>query len=72
MTLEEALSELSKKVENPFTGTTQFYCTGVSEISLPPGTYGLKVYKGIEYRPSLGEFEVAADQRVQREVRLTR
>ena len=72
LTLEEALSELSKEVENPFTGTTQFYCTGASEISLPPGTYGVKVYKGIEYRASLGELEITADQRVQREVRLTR
>ena len=72
MTLEEALSRLSKRVENPFTDTTQFYCTGASEISLPPGNYRLNVYKGTEYRTSLGEVDVAAGQRVEREVGLSR
>ena len=72
MTLEEALSGLSKRVENPFTDTTQFYCTGASEISLPPGTYRLNVYKGIEYRASLGEVEMASGKRVEREVGLSR
>jgi hypothetical protein len=47
--LDQALALLSKSVENPYTGTTQFYSTGNSRVVLPPGPYKLKLYKGNEY-----------------------
>lgn len=72
MTLDEALAELSKKVENPFTDTTQFYCVGESEIDLPPGSYRLSVSKGIEYGTYAGEVQIASGGRVERKVEMSR
>jgi hypothetical protein len=40
----------SKQIENPHTGTTQFYADGSIELPLRPGRYHVTVYKGIEYR----------------------
>ncbi len=40
----------SDHIENPHSGTTQFYSDGSAELSLPPGRYRITVYKGIEYR----------------------
>jgi hypothetical protein len=45
---EDALALLSRDVENPYTLTTQFYSTGTSRLSLAPGRYELRVFKGIE------------------------
>ena len=43
LTLERAVALLSKKVENPYTGTDQFYSVGHSKVSLPPASYKLTV-----------------------------
>ena len=48
LTLERAVALLSKKVENPYTGTDQFYSVGQSKVSLPPGSYKLRVFKRLE------------------------
>lgn len=48
-TLERAIAVMSKKFDNPFTKTTQFYSVGNSVVSLPPGDYKLKIRKGPEY-----------------------
>lgn len=48
----------SKKVENPYTGTNQFYSVGNSEISLPPSSYVLKVFKGVEYQAQTREVHI--------------
>ncbi|MCZ6782403.1 MAG: CehA/McbA family metallohydrolase [Proteobacteria bacterium] len=40
----------SREIDNPYTGTTQFYADGTAHLSLPPGSYKLRAYKGPEYR----------------------
>ena len=72
LSLEEALAGLPKKVENPFTNTTQFYSAGRSEVSLQPGTYTLKVYKGIEYEVSTSEIQIPAGETVEWQVKVHR
>ncbi len=57
-TLERALSLLTKEFHNPYTGTTQFYSAGKSVVSLPPGAYKLKVFKGNEYEIQAREVDV--------------
>lgn len=53
--LESALSRLGREVIDPYTGATQFYSVGKSEIALPSGAATIRVLKGPEY-------EVAASQ----------
>jgi len=48
--LKEARGELSRKFSNIHTGTDQFYTSGTCRLSLPPGDYRVRVYKGLEYR----------------------
>ena len=61
LTFERAVALLTKKVENPFTGTTQFYSVGKSEISLQPGDYKLTIYKGPEYHVQKRDVHIEAD-----------
>src|SRR3954454_14500194 len=39
----------TSSIDNPHTGTRQFYADGEFDIDLPPGHYALAAYKGIEY-----------------------
>ena len=48
--MKEARGELSRKFSNIHTGTDQFYTSGTCRLSLPPGDYRVRVYKGLEYR----------------------
>ena len=50
---------MPKTVENPFNETTQFYSSGQSEITVRPGNYTVKVYKGIEYKVCVSEISVS-------------
>ena len=72
LTFERAVALLTKKVENPFTGTTQFYSVGKSEISLPPGTYNLKVFKGIEYKLQTHEIHIRPGETSELTVKMSR
>ncbi len=47
-----------KYIDNPYTGTRQFYTEGVSEVDLPAGRYALFISKGIEFRPAERVFEI--------------
>ena len=40
---------ISRELPNPHTGTTQFYTDGSARLSLPPGRYRLRAFRGIEY-----------------------
>jgi len=62
----------SRRVENPYTQTTQFYSTGNSILSLPPGSYTLKVFKGIEYRVQAREVRVEVGKTAELEVSMAR
>ena len=62
LTLEEALNLLSKKVDNTYTGTVQFYSNGQVETTLPPGTYQLRVFKGVEYQAQTRKLQIRSDE----------
>jgi len=47
--LESTLRIFSKKIENPYTNSTQFYSDGESAIRLPAGKFSIKIFKGPEY-----------------------
>ncbi len=64
--------EVTRRFPNPQTGTDQFYSTGRSSLSLPPGTYRLGVWKGLEYRQVRTKLGIAAGEASRLEVELTR
>ncbi|HEY5553160.1 MAG TPA: CehA/McbA family metallohydrolase [Opitutaceae bacterium] len=70
--IEKAKALLSQKIENPFTHTTQFYSDGSSTVALPPGTYKLRVYKGIEFKLGTREIEIRDGETVKLDVPLER
>jgi hypothetical protein len=72
LTLERAVALLTKEVENPYTGTTQFYSVGKSEISLPPGNYKLQVMKGIEYKVQTLEVHIRPGETRELTVKMSR
>jgi hypothetical protein len=47
-------------IDNPHSGTRQFYVDAPFEIELPPGRYTLRAEKGIERRVASSEVEIAA------------
>ncbi len=69
LTLECALAPPSdwpesvgtRGLENPHTGTTQFYVDGEIEVAVPPGSYVLRAARGIEWVLAESRIEVAAD-----------
>ena len=71
-TLEEAITRLSKKVQNTYTGTVQFYSAGQVETSLPPGAYQLRVFKGIEYQAQTRQLKIRSNETTEFEVKMTR
>ena len=71
-TLEEAIALLSKKVENTYTGTVQFYSAGQVETNLPPGTYQLKVFKGVEYKAQTRKLQIHSNETTELKIELTR
>ena len=50
LTVEQIKGKMVTKVENWFTGTRQFYSTGYNQLTVPPGSYTLRVFKGNEYK----------------------
>lgn len=72
MTLEQALARLSKRVYEPHTRTYQFYSSGRSRVSLPPGAYSLKVFKGVEYKVETRALRVEAGRTLDASVTLAR
>ena len=72
LSLGEALAGLPRKVDNPFTRTTQFYSAGGSELTLPAGAYSVKAYKGIEYSVAAGEFRLSSGETVNRRMEVRR
>ncbi|MBW2270161.1 MAG: CehA/McbA family metallohydrolase [Deltaproteobacteria bacterium] len=50
----------ARSIDNPYTGTTQFYADGTARASLPPGRYRARASKGIEYRVASGVIDLGA------------
>lgn len=57
-TLAEVLAVMSKKVNNRYTRTEQFYSGGRLQVVLPAGKYNLRAFKGLEYRVASREIDI--------------
>ncbi len=62
----------SRHIYNPYTGTDQFYIDGTAHLSLAPGSYRLRAFRGPEYRRTEQTLEVAAGGRQEVSVKLER
>ena len=62
----------SDRVENPHTGTTQFYSTGTASLVLLPGRYHVRAFKGLEFRVASVEVEVVAGAQDIQKIQLER
>jgi hypothetical protein len=62
----------TQKIRDPYHGADQFYCTGKAQVSLPPGAYKLRAFKGNEYRVTAQEIQIKADQESEATVTLKR
>jgi hypothetical protein len=60
------------EISNPYTGTTQFYSPGVTNVELRPGRYALTATKGIEYRVAATEFVIEPERTAEIELELDR
>jgi len=72
LSIEQPLVLLNKREFNPYTRTEQFYTHGSCRMSLAPGRYRLRVYKGIEYRVPIREVDIQAGRTVELRVNLSR
>jgi len=63
---------VTRKFPNPRTKTDQFYSTGSSTLSLPPGDYHLRIWKGLEYRVVRTPLRITAGKDMRLELELTR
>jgi hypothetical protein len=64
--------QTAPSIFNPYTGTTQFYADGVAKLSLVPGSYRLRVAKGLEWRRSERMIEVVDGEHQEITVELER
>jgi hypothetical protein len=70
--LENALSRLSKAVIEPYTGATQFYSVGRSEINLPEGETTIRVFKGPEYAVAITRVAILPGAAIEHRIELNR
>lgn len=71
--LERVLRKQSKTMANYYAGTNQFYSTGKSRlVSLPAGSYRLRVYKGFEFQVVERTLRIRAGENLQVTVPLVR
>jgi hypothetical protein len=59
---------LSQGIRNRAAGTEQFYLDGAGRLELPPGSYRVRAFKGIEYGVASQQVEIRAGET--RDVRL--
>lgn len=72
-TLQQAMAHFAtRKITNWYTRTEQFYADGAFHVSLPAGSYTLRVFKGLEYRIARKQFEVPPHQTTKLTVKLDR
>ena len=71
-TLPAALAGFSDRLENPYTGSTQFYADGRATLTIAPGTAEVAVYKGPEYRVATAELEVGSAETADHTILLDR
>jgi hypothetical protein len=70
--LESTLAGFSDRLENPYTGSTQFYSAGEASVALPAGEATIRVFKGPEYEIAVEKAEIPASGEVELEIALRR
>ncbi|HSR66620.1 MAG TPA: CehA/McbA family metallohydrolase [Acidobacteriota bacterium] len=70
--LQEHLSRLSRRINNLYMRSEQFYCAGGCQVRLPRGRYRVRAFKGLEYRVAEQELAVDGSQPASLELRLSR
>lgn len=71
-TLTATLAHYTDRLENPYTGTTQFYTDGSSTVSIPAGDTQITVVKGPEYRTVVVNVNIVAGATVEQTIELKR
>jgi len=66
------LSGRHGEISNPYTGSTQFYSRGVTNVELRPGRYTLTATKGIEYRVAATEVVIERGRTAEMDLSLDR
>lgn len=61
----------TKALENPHTGTTQFYAAKPFEVAVAAGSYRVRVYRGIEYQVDEIFVEVESGEKTSFEIHTT-
>jgi hypothetical protein len=62
----------TRSIFNHYTGTHQFYTAGHASVSLPPGSYALRVFKGNEFRTARRTIEITSGETQSETLSLTR
>ena len=70
--LESTLAGFSDRIENPYTGSTQFYSAGEALVALPAGSATIRVFKGPEYEIAVESVEIPASGEIELEIALRR
>jgi len=70
--LASVLAAFSDRVENRYTGSTQFYSGGESSIRVPPGVTRVRIFKGPEYRVAVESVEVPSGNTTRLRIALDR
>ena len=71
-TLEDALTMFTKTIKDRFSQKEHFYSTGKSTLTLPSGSYSIRVFKGPEYEVSQAEIKVVAGKNLQKSISVSR
>jgi len=71
-TLESAFAAFADRLDNPYTGSTQFYSDGTSSLAVPPGQVSIRVFKGPEYNVATTDVEVAPGSTTEHDMMLNR
>lgn len=70
--LASVLAAFSDRVENQYTGSTQFYSGGESSIRVPTGVTRVRIFKGPEYRVAVESVEVPSGNTTRLRIALDR
>ncbi|MDC0004455.1 CehA/McbA family metallohydrolase [Porticoccaceae bacterium] len=72
LSLEDALAKFTKTIKDPYSEAEHFYSNGESLLTLPPGLFKIKVFKGPEYELGYIEVNIVAGETVNKSIELSR
>ena len=70
--LDAYLATLRRRIRNAYAKSDQFYTSGECKLTLPVGSYRIRVVKGIEFKAVSRQIEVQDSQETTLELRLSR